>query len=155
MTPDIDELKKRIDELAKQEKENLREIDNYLITEYKLDPTIEKILNEFIEVVLKDRPIHAYDELDTELQELIARERTMDDDLVRDTVKQMLKKDDRVVWRAIEELEIEELDDPVFPNEWLYHRDKDEREVVKYILHYYDSFRKEDELEERLNDSSN
>lgn len=45
------------------------------------------------------------------------------------------------------ELEEAELEDPVMPNKWIYHKDTPIKDVLKYILREYDMFKNEDEME--------
>ena len=43
------------------------------------------------------------------------------------------------------ELEEAELDDPILPNKWIYHKDAPLKNVLNYILHEYEMFKNEDE----------
>jgi hypothetical protein len=46
------------------------------------------------------------------------------------------------------ELEDAELEDPIMPNKWIYHKDTPLKDVLKYILHEYERLKNEDELDE-------
>ena len=45
-------------------------------------------------------------------------------------------------------LEEAELEDPIPPNKWIYHKDAPLKNVLNYILHEYEMFKNEDEMEE-------
>ena len=54
---------------------------------------------------------------------------------------------DKVRMRRIDELENAEQEDPLMPNEWIYHKDFEYNKVLEYIRETYDVLRQEDEIE--------
>lgn len=159
----------------------------------------DTLVDKFIESVLKDRPISAFDleeelveffyenqnvdiqnisskdimdnSLDEEINnELIqACELTLkssngeisDDNLDRDFLLYMQEiedpllyklahkiiRDNRVRIRVITELDEKELSDEYTSNKWIFHRDGNYKEDLKYILDYYDSLNQEDNFQ--------
>jgi len=57
------------------------------------------------------------------------------------------KRSNKARIRKMHEIEQAELDDPVMPNKWIYHKDAPLKNVLNYILHEYEMFRNEDDRE--------
>lgn len=57
---------------------------------------------------------------------------------------------DKVRMRKMDELEIAEQEDPLMPNEWIYHKNSDYNKVLEYIREEYDMLRQEDEIEDGI-----
>jgi hypothetical protein len=121
----------------------IREADNYLISATGTGPEIERISESFIGKVLKDTPVSIVS-LDDEIDELMETR----DEWLLDVTRQFILKDARVVCREMTELELAGLNDPFFPNTWLYHRDMPMDVVRRFILDQYDSFQAMDAEEE-------
>jgi hypothetical protein len=56
----------------------------------------------------------------------------------------LVLKNNNVRTKRIDKIE-EELDDPVIPNIWVYHKDSDWDKVLEHIKNIYDLLRREDE----------
>jgi hypothetical protein len=52
--------------------------------------------------------------------------------------------------RPMPELEEAELEDPIMPNKWIYHKDTPIKNILNYILHEYEMFKNEDEMEKGM-----
>jgi hypothetical protein len=77
---------------------------------------------------------------------LIAQVESIEDPLIYQLTHLVLRSN-KVRIRAMHELEEAELEDPVIPNKWVYHKDTPIRNVLNYILHEYEMFKNEDETE--------
>ena len=49
--------------------------------------------------------------------------------------------------RRFEELEDANLEDPIMPNEWIYHKDTNSTESSNYVRTYYDDNRQDEEID--------
>lgn len=55
---------------------------------------------------------------------------------------------DNVLMRKLDELENAEQEDPIIPNEWIYHKDLEYNKVLEYVREDYDQLRQECEIED-------
>jgi hypothetical protein len=62
-------------------------------------------------------------------------------------LKQLVVRHNRIIARNLHELVKAEQYDPYMPNDWIYHKDWNEKDVLNYVGNYSDSLRKEDENE--------
>jgi hypothetical protein len=108
-----------------------KDVDNELIN------AAEKILNGTTS-----------DSYDNEMPDttLIAQVESIEDPLIYQLTHLVLRST-RVRIRTMHELEEAELEDPVMPNKWVYHKDTPIKNVLNYILHEYEMFKNEDEME--------
>lgn len=130
------------DEILEESKRFLLE-DNKILAEYpQIGQKIEGLAEQFIEVI-RIHPINYY-ELKEELEEFL-NDKNEDgtDPLLVDGIIRIIQNDERVIVRNMKEIEMEELDDNVMPNEWIYHRDASPREVHDYIVNVYEELNKD------------
>ena len=62
---------------------------------------------------------------------------------------QLVLRNSKVRIRTLHELEEAELEDPLMPNKWIYHKDCPLSDVSNYVLRGYEMLNKEDEKEEQ------
>ena len=77
---------------------------------------------------------------------LIAEVESIEDPLIYQLTHLVLRNN-KVRIKTMNELEEAELEDPVLPNKWIYHKDVPLKDVLNYILHENEMFKNEDEWE--------
>jgi hypothetical protein len=75
----------------------------------------------------------------------------IDDPLIYQLI-QLVIRSDKVRIKTMHELKDVEQEDPYMPNKCIYYKDSDFNDVLNYIRDFYDSLRKEDEIEETEED---
>jgi ferritin-like metal-binding protein YciE len=89
------------------------------------------------------------DTSDTEVPDttLIAQVESIEDLLIYQLTNLVLRSN-KVRIETMNEIEQAELEDPVLPNKWIFHKDAHRREVIDNILRQYEMLKNEDEREE-------
>jgi hypothetical protein len=131
----IEGINDKRDEISKEHYRNRgldKEVDNELIN------AAEKVLNAASD---------EYDDKEIPDTTLIAHVESIEDPLIYQLTHFVLRSN-KVRIRKMHELEEAELDDPILPNKWIYHKDAPLKNVLNYILHEYEMFKNEDEMEE-------
>jgi hypothetical protein len=127
------------------------------IQEQQLNMSKDEILKEHSKIKAVDRAITDED-LDilerfwgktSEIEEsnLLLYFQSMPDPFIKELTA-LVMTSDKVKMRGMDELEIAEQEDPLMPNEWIYHKDSDPNKVSEYILEEYDMLRQEAEIED-------
>ena len=122
-----------------------KEVDNELINAGEESTYLHRKTN-----AVSDEYDDEYDEYDDqEIPDttLLAHVESIEDPLIYQLTHLVLRSN-KVRIRKMHELEEAELDDPILPNKWIYHKDTPLKNVLNYILHEYEMFKNEDEMEE-------
>ena len=101
-----------------------------------------KVLN-----AVSDEYDDEYDDQEIPDTTLLAHVESIEDPLIYQLTHLVLRSN-KVRIRKMHELEEAELDDPILPNKWIYHKHAPLKNVLNYILHEYEMFKNEDEMEE-------
>lgn len=75
---------------------------------------------------------------------LIAQVESIEDPLIYQLTHLVLRTN-KVRIETMNKIEEAELEDPVLPNKWIYHKDAPGRDVINYILRQYETFKNEDQ----------
>jgi hypothetical protein len=125
--------------------------------------TLEEILSQHLQIRSKDKEIdneiiNAADKVwnavtsgsfdDEEMPDttLIAQVESIEDPLIYQLTHLVLRSN-KVRIKTMSELEEAELEDPLMPNKWIYHKDTPLENAMNYVLQGYEMFKNEDERE--------
>jgi hypothetical protein len=110
-----------------------------------LDKDVDNELINAAEKVLNGTTSDSYDKEKPDMT-LIAQVESIEDPLIYQLTHLVLRSN-KVRIRTMHELEEAELEDPIMPNRWIYHKDTPLKNVTGYILREYEMFKNEDEME--------
>ncbi len=135
------------------------EIEEY-IENKELDKDIDRILQEYWERKTNDeKTIELLDQLNKGLYEestdseignsnlLLEYIQSIPDSFIRE-LTQLVLTSNNVRIRRFEELEDVDLEDPIMPNEWIYHKDMKPTDASNYVRSYYDDINRDKTLDD-------
>ena len=125
--------------------------------------TLEETLSQHLQITSKDKEIDneiinagnkvwnaitsdSFDDKEMPDTTLIAQVESIEDPLIYQLTHLVLRSD-KVRIRTMHELEEAELEDPIMPNKWIYHKDIPLENVMSCVSHNYEMFKNEDETE--------
>lgn len=141
------------DWVADHEKEleahNNLTLDEILTQHLKIRSNDKQIDNEIInaaEKVMNALTSDSFDNKEMPDTTLIAQVESIEDHLIYQMTHLVLRSD-KVRIKIMNELEAGELEDPILPNKWIYHKDTPVDYVINCVLHEYEMLKNEDEME--------
>jgi hypothetical protein len=112
-----------------------------------LDKDVDNELINAAEKVLNAATSDSYSDGEMPDTTLIAHVESIEDPLIYQ-VTHLVLRSNKVRIETMNEIEEAELEDPVLPNKWIFHKGAPRGNVVDYILRQYEMLKNEDQREE-------
>lgn len=139
------------DWIADHEKEleanNNLTLDEILMQHLKIRSNVKYIDHKIInagEKVMNALTSNSFDDKEMPDTTLIEQVESIEDPLIYQLTHLVLRSN-KVRIETMNEIEEAELEDPVLPNKWIFHKDAPRRDVIDYILRQYEMLKNEDQ----------